>query len=89
MALFLLLIILLAIAWGLADYQLQQRIERPQPRVPTSKTAPVAAPAAPATPPAANAVGSIPPASEIRPASESERAAAPDTPQAPPQGSKE
>lgn len=31
MALFLLLIILLAIAWGVADFQLQSRIERPPP----------------------------------------------------------
>jgi len=80
MALFLLLVILLAIAWGLADYQLQQRIERPQPHLPASKTAPVAA---------LSSVSSIPPASEAQPATESERTAATDTPQAPPQGSRE
>lgn len=40
MALFLWLIILLAIAWGLADFQLQSRIEAPPPAaVPKSASA--------------------------------------------------
>ena len=89
MALYLLLVILLAIAWGLADYQLQQRIERPQQHLPASKTAPVGAPGAAATRSAQDSLSIISPASEAQPAAESERTAVADTPQAPPQGSRE
>jgi hypothetical protein len=49
MALFLWLIILLSIAWGLADYQLQSRIEAPPPAVAPKP------PPAPPVPPVADA----------------------------------
>ncbi|MCX7150907.1 MAG: hypothetical protein NTY05_16180 [Rhodocyclales bacterium] len=51
MALFLLLIILLAIAWGVADFQLQSRIERAPPPLPVPKAAPAASPKAELVPP--------------------------------------
>lgn len=51
MALFLLLIILLAIAWGVADYQLQSRVERAPPPLPVPKSAPAAPSPAEAVPP--------------------------------------
>ncbi len=44
MALFLWLIILLAIAWGLADFQLQSRIEQEPPPAPLAKPVPVPVP---------------------------------------------
>jgi len=52
MALFLLLIILLAVAWGLADYQLQSRIEQAPPPAPVTRPAPVVPPQTNVAPPA-------------------------------------
>ena len=66
MALFLWLIILLSIAWGLADYQLQSRIEREPPPVPVTKPVPAA-------PPIVAVPGSVPPAGSAAPAPDSER----------------
>lgn len=51
MGLFLWLIILLAIAWGLADFQLQSRIEQEPPPAPTAKPVPVELPKEVVAPP--------------------------------------
>jgi hypothetical protein len=62
MGLFLWLLVLLAIAWGLADYQLQSRIEAPPPPT-VSKPVP-AKPAPPVADASAADVVSDPPAED-------------------------
>lgn len=84
MALFLLLIILLAIAWGLTDYQLQSRIDREPPPVAATKPVPVVPPKVNVAPPVEESPGSNPPAGSTEPAPVAERpVAAQDTPPAP------
>jgi len=68
MILFFLLLVLLAIAWGLADYQLQSRIEREPPPVSATKSVVVVAPKAEVAPPAEDASGNNPPAGSAEPA---------------------
>jgi len=74
--LFFMLIVLLAIAWGVADHQLQSRIEREPPPVPRS------VPAEPRNDeiavPAEIATDRNPPAADAKSPIEAER---PDTPQ--------
>lgn len=65
MALFLVLLLLLAAAWGLADYQLSQIEQAPPPVI-----APRPAPAAPAIPPPAI----DPPAKDVDPVGREEAA---------------
>jgi len=75
-ALFLLLIILLAIAWGVADFQLQSRIERAPPPVPVPKSAPAASPNAEVVPPVETApvMAQNPPAGSADPVAVAEPA---------------
>ena len=74
MALFLLLIILLAIAWGVADFQLQGSIERAPPPVPVPKAAPAASQNVDIVPPAETAplVAQNPAAESAEPAAVAE-----------------
>ena len=65
MALFLVLLLLLAAAWGLADYQLSQIEQAPPPVI-----SPPPAPATPAIPPPTIE----PPAKEVDPVSQEETA---------------
>ena len=82
MALFFLLILLLAIAWGLADYQLQGRIDSEPAVTSQKKSAPATKPEPPLPPPALAAPGSEGPADTSTPASPGADAA--DTPAVPP-----
>jgi hypothetical protein len=72
MALFLWLIILLAIAWGLADYQLQSRIDREPPPAPIVKPVPVEFPKEVVAPPVTEELRTNPPpaVSDTTPGSE-------------------
>jgi len=71
MALFLWLIILLSIAWGLADFQLQSRIEREPPPVPVTR--PAVPPKADVAPAVDGAPGSVPPTDSTEPVPNAER----------------
>ncbi|MDO8788044.1 MAG: hypothetical protein Q7J42_08235 [Sulfuritalea sp.] len=86
MALFLLLIVLLAIAWGVADFQLQSRIERAPPPLPVPKAAPATSPNVELVPPLETApvIAQNPAAERAEPAPDSEPAVAvQNTPPAP------
>lgn len=72
MGLFLWLIILLAIAWGVADFQLQSRIENPPPPLPVPKVAPAALPPAEAAPPVVDVSAGDPPPGNAEPAPDAE-----------------
>ncbi|MCX7155387.1 MAG: hypothetical protein NTW45_02950 [Rhodocyclales bacterium] len=73
MGLFLWLIILLAIAWGVADFQLQSRIEGPPPPLPVPKIVPAAPAPAEAAPPVVGATAGDPPANNAEPVPDTER----------------
>lgn len=73
MALFLLLIILLAIAWGLADYQLQSRIDHETPPVAVTKSVPVVALKTDVAPLVEEASSNSPPAGSAEPTAVSDR----------------
>jgi hypothetical protein len=76
MVLLLFLIILLAIAWGVADFQLQSRIEGPPPALPVPKSAPAAPPPAEAAPPVVGASAGDPPPDNAEPTPDAKRAVA-------------
>jgi len=85
MALFLWLIILLAIAWGLANFQLQSRIEGPPPPLPMPKVASATLPPAEAAPPVVGVSVGDPPPGNAEPAPDVEHSVrAQDTRPAPP-----
>ena len=85
MALFLWLIILLSIAWGLADYQLQSRIEREPPPTPVTRPVPAVPPKVDVAPALDGAPGSVPPADSTEPVPDAERSTTVQgTPPAPP-----
>ncbi|MDP1611797.1 MAG: hypothetical protein Q8M11_12145 [Sulfuritalea sp.] len=73
MILFFMLIVLLAIAWGLADYQLQSHIDRQPPPVAVTKPVPVVPPKVDVAPPVEESSGSNPPASGAEPTPVSDR----------------
>jgi hypothetical protein len=74
MGLFLWLIILLAIAWGVADFQLQSRVEaEPQPAAMTRPVTAALPPQADVAAPVADAPGSTTPASNGEQATAEER----------------
>jgi hypothetical protein len=73
MILFFMLIVLLALAWGLADYQLQSRIDRQPPPVAVTRPVPVVPPKVDVAPPVEESSGSNPPAGSAEPDPVSER----------------
>ncbi|MCX7167241.1 MAG: hypothetical protein NTV11_13330 [Rhodocyclales bacterium] len=78
------LILLLAIAWGVADFQLQSRIEREPPPVPVTKRVPVIPTKTNVAPPVEEVPGGNPPTGSVEQAPNSERSAAADMLPAPP-----